>query len=281
MGHALLQQFMSPRFWALCGGYDPSITDNPTTQIKVKFGDRSKAVWNYANSAPDPEKALEDAVDAAANTHIWRHGEPRTEPLTYILQDAYMPKPGVSSLMKAAARADVEGIKSGLESGGDVDSIDSSGWTALMYAAASSSSEPVQLLLAAGANPNYTSPSGDTPLMAAAISRALEADLLQAGANINAQNSNGVTALMILASMAESDEVSDALKAGANASLRDDAGRTALDYLRLTNCGKSPIKQWYTFETGNKCDHLDSDDVQKVTTLLRAAKRNRGRAQLR
>jgi TonB family protein len=271
---ALLQQFLSPKFWELCGGYSASVTDNPTMRIKVNFGGRSKAVWNYAESAPHFEKAFEDSVDAAANTHIWRHGDPATEPLSNILQDAYMPKPGVTALMKAAARADIEGIKAALKSGGDVDLADSSGWTALMYAAASSNSEPVQLLLAAGANPNHKSLLGDTPLMASAISRTLDGDLLRAGANINAQNSRGVTALMILASTAESDEVNAALKAGASAFLKDAAGRTALDYLVLTNCGKSPIKEWHTFETGERCNHLDLEDVQKTKTLLKTSERN-------
>jgi TonB family protein len=274
---SLLQQFLSPSFWALCGGYDASVTDNPTMQIAVRFGDRSKTVWNYASSAPDFEEALEDAVDAAADTHLWRHGDPRTEPLTNILTDAYMPKPGVTPLMKAAARVDLERIKSALKSGESVDAVDSSGWTALMFAAAGSHSEPVPLLIAAGANPNHKSLAGDTPLMASAISRALDDDLLRAGADINAQNSHGTTALMILASDAESDEVADALKAGASASVKDAAGRTALDYLRLANCGRSPIWDWHMFETGGECNHLDSEDVQKVAALLKAAARKHSR----
>jgi hypothetical protein len=152
---ALLQQFLAPRFWALCGGYDASVTDNPAMQVEVRIGGRSKKVWNYADSAPRFERTFEDAVDAAAETHALRHGDPRTEPFSNIFQDAYMPKPGVTPLMKAAANAD----------------------TALMYAAAGSHSEPVQLLLVAGANPNRKSLSGDTPLMASAISGSFDEDL--------------------------------------------------------------------------------------------------------
>jgi len=150
--YALLEKFESPGFWALCGGYDASVTDNPTMGIEVQIGGRSKKVWNYASSAPQFEETLEDAVDAAANTHIWRHGDPRTEPLSNIGQDAYMPKPGVTLLMKASAKADLGTIKELLKSGVDIEATDSSGWTALMYAAVSSHPEPVQLLLASGAN---------------------------------------------------------------------------------------------------------------------------------
>lgn len=269
--HALLQQFLALKFWALFGGYDASVTDNPSTQVEVRIGGRSKKVWNYAESAPEFEKVLEDAVDATAETHVWRHGDPRTEPLSNIFQDAFMPKPGVTPLMKAAANAETNSVKSILSSSTDVDAVDSSGWTALMYAAASSHSEPVQLLLAAGANPNHKSFDGETPLIASAISRWFDEDLLLAGADVNAKNSAGTTALMILAAKGEADEVSAALKAGANPSLKDVRGRTALDYARLANCGKSPIPERSSFVSGGKCDHLDEDDVHQITVLLKAA----------
>ena len=107
--------------------------------------------------------------------------------------------------------------------------------------------------------------------MASAISRSFDEDLARAGAEVNAQNSAGTTALMILAAKGEADEVSAALKAGANARLRDTKGRTAVDYVRLASCGKSPIPEWTTFVSGGKCDHLDEDDVHRITVLLKAA----------
>jgi ankyrin repeat protein len=175
--------------------------------------------------------------------------------------------------MRAAASADIHLMQAAIARGDEVDAIDSSGWTALMYAAASSHSEPVQLLLKAGANPNHRSLAGDTPLMASAIARAFDEDLWQAGAEINAKNTDGVTALMILAASGESDEVKAALAAGADAFAKDAKGRSSLDYLRLTNCGKSPIVAWHTFETGGQCDHLDEDDVKQVASLLKNAKK--------
>jgi TonB family protein len=271
--HALLERFRSPSFWGLCGGYDASVTDNPSMQIEVQIGGRSKKVWNYADSAPEFEGLLEGAVDDAANTHQWRHGDPRTEPLSNIGQDAYMAKAGVTPLMKAAVKADIGAIKDLLKSGGDIDAIDSSGWTALMYAAVSSHSEPVELLLASGANPNHKSFAGYTTLTASAISRSFDGDLAHAGAEVNAKDASGATVLMILAAEGEGDEVGDALKAGADPSLKDAKGRTALDYLRLANCGKSPVPEYHTFITGGKCDHLDEDDVREVANLLKTATR--------
>jgi len=110
--------------------------------------------------------------------------------------------------------------------------------------------------------------------MASAISRSFNEDLAQAGEEVNAQNSAGTTALMILAAEGEGDEVGDALKAGADPDLKDAMRRTALDYLRLANCGRSPVPEFRTLTTGNKCDHLDEDDVRQVSALLKKAKRN-------
>jgi hypothetical protein len=74
---------------------------------------------------------------------------------------------------------------------------------------------------------------------------------------------------MILAAAGEADEVRDALKAGADATLKDAKGRIALDYLRLSNCGKSPVPRSSRFATDEKCDQLDEDDVREVTALLK------------
>lgn len=273
---ALLERFRTPQFWSLCGSYTRSITDSSTIDTKVEIEGQRKTVSNYADSAPAWVADLEDAIDDAANTHLWRHGDPKTESLTHIHNDAYMPKPGVTPLMRAAKQGDVDKMRALLKEGAKVTETDASGWTPLMYAAASSSSPPVQLLLERGSDPNHKSAIGDTALMASAITGALDEDLVKAGANVNAQNSDGVTALMILAARGEADEIRGALKAGANASLKDGKGRTALDYLRLANCGKSPIRDegsdWMRIEYRGKCRSLDADDFKQAEKLLKNPK---------
>lgn len=271
---ALLERFRTARFWSLCGSYRRNITDSSTIETHVEIGGQSKTVSNYADSAPAWVAELEDAIDDAANTHRWRHGDPTTESLSYIFNDAYMPKPGVTQLMRAAEHGDVDKMRALLKEGARVSDTDASGWTPLMYAAASSSSPPVQLLLGMGADPNEKSLIGDTALMASAMRGEFDDDLVKAGANLNAQDSAGVTALMILAAKGEADEIRDALKAGANASLKDAKGRTALDYLRLANCGKSPIRdegsRWVIYGKG-KCRALDADDFRRAEKLLTVA----------
>jgi TonB family protein len=269
---ALLRQFRVPKFWALCGGYDASVTDNPTTQISVEIGGRTKSVWNYANSAPPWLEEFEESIDAAADTHAWRHGDARAEPLGNILGDAFLPKPGVNELMRAAARPDASALKAVLAGAQNIDAVDSSGWTALMYAAASSNSEPVQLFLKAGANPNHRSFTGDTPIMASAVARDFDEDLWRGGADVNAKNVDGVSALMILAAKGDADAVKAALNAGADPSAKDMKGRSPADYLRLANCGKSPIEEWHEFSVGAKCGSLDEDEVRQIASLLKHGK---------
>jgi TonB family protein len=264
---ALIQKFLEPEFWALCGGYSASVTDSATTAIEVHIGGRSKTVSNYADSAPTWVETFEKAIDATADTHLWRHGDPRKEPLSNIFEDAWLPKPGVTPLMRAAADADIAKMKALLASGAHVDAADSSGWTALMYAAASTHSKPVQLLLRAGANPNHRSFSGDTPLMASAITGAFDEDLFHAGAKVNEPNSQGVTILMVFAAKADPDEVKEALDFGANSLARDASGRSALDYLRLADCGKSPVIE-SVFGTTEGCGQMDPDDFLKVERML-------------
>jgi len=271
--HALLKQFQSPSFWALCGLYSVTAADYATTRIQVQIGGRSKTLTNFANSAPEWVESQENAIDATANTHFWRHGQPPTEALHNIREDAYMSKPGVTPLMKAAGKTDVGSIKKILTSGADVDATDASGWTALMYAAASSHPEAVQLFLASGANPNHKSLKGDTPLMA---SNTLDKNLVHAGAQVNSQNAAGTTILMILAAGGHPDEVKDALNAGADATLKDVQGRTALDYVQLASCGKSPVPRFANppCTVGEQCNCLDEDNLRQIATLLKTAERN-------
>src|SRR5581483_11238157 len=176
LARQLIARFASADFWALCADYSRDITDSATTNFRVRIGDRTKVVSNYAESAPKWLDELEYAVDDAADTHRWLHGDPREEPLSRIDQDRYGPKPGLTPLMRAAARADLKQVKKLLADGADPNAADASGWTVLMYATAKEYGEAssvlhadlIPMLIKAGADPNYSSPRGDTPLMAAA-----------------------------------------------------------------------------------------------------------------
>jgi ankyrin repeat protein len=276
----VIAKFDSSDFWALCGNYSSFAAGNPTTAFRVRLGNRVKTLTNYANSAPRWLGDLEYVVDDAADTHRWLHGDPREEPLSRIEDDGDGPKPGLTPLMRAAARGDVGQVKMLLKKGADVNQADASGWTVLMYARTREyggegssvvNSDLIPLLLAAGADPNYSSPRGDTPLMAAAYDERFEMTLVKAGAKVNAQNADGISVLMILAAKAEAGEIERALRAGADPKLKDAQGRTALDYLNLANCAESPLQNSsdkMAIQEGDQCRSLYQDDFQKSEKLL-------------
>jgi TonB family protein len=277
----LIERFRTKEFWSLCGAYTRMVTDNPTVTVVVTLAGRTRVVSDYAESAPLAEQERELAIDEISNSHFWRHGDPASEPITRIYDDTYLPKPGVTPLIRAASGNDVLELIKLLATGKNANETDASGWSALMYAAASGHSIPVQLLLHAGANPNQVSIGGDTPLIASASQRAWDADLVRSGAKVNWQNREGQTALMFLAAQAKVDELRDALKAGASATLKDREGRTAVDYLRQASCGKSPISDplttgWMT-TTYSTCNALNEDDVRACNKLLSEAVAKTGR----
>jgi TonB family protein len=273
---ALLEEFRTAAFWSYCGDYTRSITDEPGTQIAVSLGGRTRTISDYAYSSPKELQELQVEVDRVSDSHRWRHGDPTHESITRIGSDTFLPKPGVTPLMLAAGRNQLEQLKALIVSGADVKAVDSTGWTALRYAADVSSDFPVQELLKAGADPNQTSPHGDTALMVNALSGFWNTDLVKAGARVNAQNKEGQTALMMLVTRPHSDEIAAAIKDRADPQLRDRKGRTALDYLHLASCGKNPLRdpinEWMTFGH-SRCNALDSDDVKKAKSLLNSAMR--------
>jgi TonB family protein len=266
----LIDRFRTKEFWSLCGSYSRMVTDNSTVTVAVTFGGHAKVVSDYANSAPPEEEERELAIDEVSNSHFWRHGDPASEPISRISVEGYLPKPGVSSFLRAASQGDVEELQELLAAGTNVNEADASGWSALMYAAGRGHADAVRLLLRAGAKANHSSIRGDTALIAAASERVWNADLIRFGAKVNWQNKEGQTALMFLAARAEVDEVRAALKAGASATLKDRDGRTAVDYLRQASCGKSPISDPVTTirMTYRTCNALDEKSVRACNKLL-------------
>jgi hypothetical protein len=255
---ALLDRFRDASFWSACSAELPppphNVDDDFTSgdYLTVSIGGHVKTVNSSFNSFNEAEVGAKYAwaVDKAVNAHRWRHGDADIEPYTNMHDDLYLPKPGVTALMRATYRFNpnngqqtLEPLKHLIAKGAVIDAADESGWTALMYAAYFDSydSEAVRLLLEAHADPNRVSMHGDTALMMAAYYGYLNESLLDKGAEINAQNADGVTALMLLAQKYETDGLKDAIAAGADAKIRDNAGRTALDYLRAASCEKPLI----------------------------------------
>lgn len=247
--------------------------DGGGSSFKVRIGGRERNVSEYGNVAPRIFRQVELAVDAAANTHQWRHGDPRTESIVEITWED-LPKPGKTNLMDAAHSGDKVGFRVAMAAGDKLTDVDGSGWTPLMYAAGSYGDSLEGELLKAGANVNARSKRGETTLMASAVTGMADEDLLDAGADVNAVNDVGMTALMLLTQRSNPNEIATLITAGADARKKDAAGRTALDYLNAANCGRPIVKQkdpeWMTIGY-SRCNALDQDDYQKSKQLLTKA----------
>lgn len=173
----VLQRFRSPEVLGLCSDYSQSVTDSPSSLTDIAVSNARKTIHDYASSSPAWFRQLQTEIDSAAQTHSMRHGDPVTEPLIYI-QGEYLPKPGLTDLMRSAARGDVSSLKKLITAGARLEDTDASGWTALMYAAASySSGQALDELVRAGANRSHRSPFGDTALMASALKGNFDEDL--------------------------------------------------------------------------------------------------------
>jgi TonB family protein len=268
---SLLEQFRTPAVWGLCENYyQAGLMDGSWSSFKVRIGGREKSVSEYGDVAPRIFREVELAVDAAANTHQWRHGDPKTESIVEIAWE-YLPKPGKTKLMDAAHSGDKEEFHAALTTGDKLTDMDASGWTPLMYAAGSYGNSEESEILKAGADANARSMRGETALMASAVTSMADADLLKAGADVNAVNDVGMTALMLLVQRGDPDEIRTLLKAGADARKKDASGRTALDYLNAANCGHPIVepKDPQSMTVGySRCNALDGNDYRKLKQLL-------------
>ena len=269
--NSLLERFRTQAVWRLCGRYDQAgLMDGGSSSFKVRVGGREKSVGEYGDAAPAIFGDVELAVDASANTHQWRHGDPTTESIAEITFE-YLPKPGKTNLMDAAHRGDKKAFQAALAAGDKLTDVDASGWTPLMYAASSYGDSMLSEIVKAGVDVNARSKRGETALMASAVTGMADEDILNAGAEVNAVNDDGMTALMLLVQHGDPSEIATILKAGADARMKDSKGRTALDYLNAANCG-SPIvhetdPRWMTVGY-SRCNALDHDDYQKLKRLL-------------
>jgi hypothetical protein len=271
---ALLERFRAPDVWGLCGSYyQGGLMDGGSSSFKTRIGGREKRVDEYGDVAPPLFREVEDAVDATAETHQWRHGDARTESVLEIEYE-FLPKPGKTKLMDAILNADKGRIQAALAAGDKVTDTDASGWTPLMYAAGSYGSSGENELIQAGADVNARSKRGETALMAAAANGIADEDLIHVGADVNATNDVGMSALMLLSQRGDPDEIATMLKAGADARRKDAAGRTALDYLNAANCGRAIVTKsdppgiMEGIVGYSRCNALSEDDYRKSKQLL-------------
>jgi hypothetical protein len=197
---AIIEKFRTAGFWTLCAKYDRLVTDVPTTITTLHIGDHQKSVSDRANGAPEWLRKLDYEAELLADVHRWIHIDPTAEVFAQFLNaDTYVPKPGITALMRASAAGAIAEIQKQLAAGADSGSQDCSGWTALMYATLPMKSEAIVLLLRSGADVNAVSRMGQTALMAASLSFSDTEEkvklLLAAGARKDARDARNMSAL--------------------------------------------------------------------------------------
>jgi uncharacterized protein len=158
--------------------------------------------------------------------------------LNHSIQDQSTVQQADTALFTAALEGDSPRLIRILESGVQVNLVDTENRTALMYAAYNGHTEMVTYLLEKGANVNMNDVNGRTALMFAASGPFAEtvAVLLEHGAEINrADFQEHYTALMYAASEGQAAVVKVLLKHHADPLLKDADGETALTFARKNN----------------------------------------------
>jgi ankyrin repeat protein len=135
-------------------------------------------------------------------------------------------------LIEAAREGNVSEVTRLLDSGADVNAVDSEGWSPLIAASWAGHLKVVRILLERGADVHARDGAGETALMAAATKGRVEIvkALLEKGANANAKDKDGTTPLMRAAWKGYLDVVKLLLDKGADVNARNSAGATALTY---------------------------------------------------
>ncbi len=165
---------------------------------------------------------------------------------------------------------DIEGVRTALKKGSDVNAKGKYGSTALQDASFSGYENIVRLLLDNGADARIKGVGGLTALHYAAQSghKNIVQLLLNSGADINGKSDGGLTALHFAATKRNDTFIRFLLKNGADSHAKDDQGQTALHKAAMNS---SPSVVMTLISAGSDIDIVD---LQGRTPLLTAKEHN-------
>ena len=128
----------------------------------------------------------------------------------------------------AACKGDLNGVKTWIERGADVNRKDEFGFSPLHWAVAVNSRDVTDYLLDKGANPNVKDDKYGIPPLMTARDAYLSERLISKGAEVRFKDPSGRTALHIASALGAKDSVELLIQRGAEINARDKRGATPL-----------------------------------------------------
>ena len=141
---------------------------------------------------------------------------------------------GINALYMAARRGHINCVKSLIEAGADVNSINKHHNTPIMGAAEHGFNGCVEELINAGADVNSVDLDGDTALMCAAITGKGHciSTLIEVGSDVNIANNEGYVPIMCFARNGDDKSITELIRAGADVNIVNKLGETAMKIAR-------------------------------------------------
>jgi ankyrin repeat protein/beta-lactamase regulating signal transducer with metallopeptidase domain len=144
--------------------------------------------------------------------------------LDFILANGEYP----DSIYLAACKGDLNGVKTWVGRGTDVNAKDEFGWSPLHWAVAVGSRDVTEYLIDEGANPNVTDDKHGIPPLMIARDVLLAERLISKGADVRFKDPSGRTALHAACTLGIQDSAGLLLRSGAEINARDNNGATPL-----------------------------------------------------
>lgn len=219
---------------------EPSTSDSsPNDDLAIDAGnngDDSSEDTSETDARPSPSPSSKSPATDASN-------QAQTDAEAAKPSNSGQPQISADAFRMAAYEGDMDKVRSGIESGMDVNGFDSTQkLTALHMAAYNGHTEIVDYLLKKGATVDCRDRDEKTPLIHACTGpfSATVQTLIKAGADVNAiDGTEGFTPLMMAAGLGQAEIVEILLSNKANITKQDEDHETAIDHAR--NAGHEAI----------------------------------------